>query len=183
MRFLQTFLTICLTGICLVLPATASQRHHRVVRAHTRHASRNHSRRSHTVRHSRASHRGRHSRPARSAHVAPTKYRRRSVGKRRQSASFAQPGIMPARATEIQNALIRAGYLQRGSGVWDAETQAALRRYQKDHHWQDRIVPDARALIALGLGPQEDQSALDPAARTAPSALAQSEVNVPAGNP
>ena len=78
------------------------------------------------------------------------------------------------RATQIQNALIRAGYLQHGSGTWDAETTAALRRYQQEHHWQSRVVPDARALIALGLGPRRDQSSLYPAvADTAPPTLAE----------
>ncbi len=83
--------------------------------------------------------------------------------------STAPAGITPLRATEIQNALIRAGYLRSGSGVWDAETVAAMRRYQQDHQWQTRLVPDARALIALGLGPNHDQRALYPVvASTAP---------------
>jgi len=84
------------------------------------------------------------------------------------------------RATEIQNALIRAGYLRRGSGQWDADTIAAMRRYQKDHQWQTRLVPDARALIALGLGPRRDQRALYPVvASTAPPLPAGTAMKAP----
>jgi hypothetical protein len=128
-----------LTCACLLLPAMAAHSQRHTVRAH---AKRVHSPSRH---HSSRSHTSRHQRTTSSA------------------------GITPARATEIQNALIRAGYLRRGSGVWDNDTAAAMRRYQQDHHWQTRLVPDARALIALGLGPRRDQNALYPVvARTAP---------------
>ena len=39
------------------------------------------------------------------------------------------------------------------SGKWDEATQQALRRYQADQGWQSKTVPDSRALIRLGLGP------------------------------
>jgi hypothetical protein len=39
------------------------------------------------------------------------------------------------------------------SGKWDEATQQALRRYQADQGWQSKSVPDSRALIRLGLGP------------------------------
>jgi hypothetical protein len=29
-------------------------------------------------------------------------------------------------------------------------------RFQQDHGWQTKMVPDARALIELGLGPRND---------------------------
>lgn len=65
-----------------------------------------------------------------------------------------QQAIKRDRAREIQEALIREHYLQGApTGVWDARTQAAMRRYQADQNWQTRIVPDSRALIKLGLGP------------------------------
>lgn len=65
-----------------------------------------------------------------------------------------QKAIKQDRAREIQEALIREHYLQgKPSGVWDARTQQAMRRYQADQNWQTRIVPDSRALIKLGLGP------------------------------
>jgi hypothetical protein len=65
-----------------------------------------------------------------------------------------QREIDPARATEIQTALIREHYLDGApSGQWDAETEAAMQKYQADHGWQTRLTPDSRALIKLGLGP------------------------------
>lgn len=62
------------------------------------------------------------------------------------------PGIAPARAVEIEQALVGAGYLDHADDHWDAAAVAAMKKYQKDHHWQVKFVPDARALIALGLG-------------------------------
>jgi len=58
------------------------------------------------------------------------------------------------RATEIQTALIKAGYLSGApSGTWDASSQAAMEKLQGDNGWQTKIVPDSRAIIKLGLGP------------------------------
>ena len=31
-----------------------------------------------------------------------------------------------------------------------------MRRYQADHGWQSKTVPDSRALISLGLGPSHE---------------------------
>jgi hypothetical protein len=63
----------------------------------------------------------------------------------------------PQRAIEIQQALIRAHYLTGSpTGQWDAETQAAMVKYQTDNGWQTKITPDSRALIKLGLGPKQD---------------------------
>lgn len=54
----------------------------------------------------------------------------------------------------IQQALIREHYLTgEASGNWDATTQAAMQKYQSDHGWQTRLMPDSRALKSLGLGP------------------------------
>ena len=65
-----------------------------------------------------------------------------------------QQGINAERATEIQQALIRQNYLTgEPTGTWDARTQAALIKYQGDNGWQTKVVPDSRALIKLGLGP------------------------------
>jgi hypothetical protein len=60
----------------------------------------------------------------------------------------------PERATQIQTALVKAGYLTGApSGVWDAQSQAAMEKLQADNGWQTKLVPDSRALIKLGLGP------------------------------
>jgi peptidoglycan hydrolase-like protein with peptidoglycan-binding domain len=61
------------------------------------------------------------------------------------------------RTREIQEALVRQNYLHSApSGIWDQNTRAAMARFQGDHGWQTKMVPDARALIALGLGPSKD---------------------------
>jgi peptidoglycan hydrolase-like protein with peptidoglycan-binding domain len=58
------------------------------------------------------------------------------------------------RAREIQSALIREGYMKgEPSGAWDQATKDAMTRYQSDHGWQTKTLPDSRALIQLGLGP------------------------------
>jgi len=59
------------------------------------------------------------------------------------------------RATAIQSALIKSGYLSgEPTGTWDAESMAAMQKLQSDNGWQTKNVPDSRALIKLGLGPQ-----------------------------
>ena len=31
-----------------------------------------------------------------------------------------------------------------------------MQRYQSDHGWQTKLIPDSRAIIKLGLGPHTD---------------------------
>jgi peptidoglycan hydrolase-like protein with peptidoglycan-binding domain len=65
-----------------------------------------------------------------------------------------QQAIQGDRAREIQTALAREGYLTgEPTGVWDQRTKDAMTRYQADHGWQTKTLPDSRALIQLGLGP------------------------------
>ena len=64
-----------------------------------------------------------------------------------------------ARATEIQGALVKAGYLQSASGHWDQESADAMRKMQADNGWQTKLIPDSRALIKLGLGAENGGSA------------------------
>ena len=65
-----------------------------------------------------------------------------------------QQAIQPDRVKEIQAALIKARYLDgQPSGDWDQTTISAMQKYQADHGWQTRLMPDARALVKLGLGP------------------------------
>jgi len=72
-----------------------------------------------------------------------------------------QQGIKADRATEIQEALIREKYLTgEPTGVWDSRSQAAMVKYQADHGWQTKEVPDSRALIKLGLGPNYSSQTL-----------------------
>jgi hypothetical protein len=68
-----------------------------------------------------------------------------------------QQKIDPERARSIQEALIRAHYLTgEPSGTWNEASEEAMRKYQADHGWQSKTVPDSRALISLGLGPSHD---------------------------
>jgi peptidoglycan hydrolase-like protein with peptidoglycan-binding domain len=94
--------------------------------------------------------------PSRVSSSASSRTSKNSHGKRVAS-KRGQQGIEPARAREIQAALIRQKYLQgEPSGAWDSATQAAMRRFQEDHGWQSKTIPDSRALIRLGLGPSSD---------------------------
>ena len=74
-----------------------------------------------------------------------------------------QRQIDPERAREIQSALIREHYLTgEPSGQWDAESQAAMSKFQADQGWQTKLTPDSRALIKLGLGPNQDTAKVTP---------------------
>jgi len=65
-----------------------------------------------------------------------------------------QQSIQPERVIEIQQALIHVHYLSGDpTGKWDASTVAAMQKYQADHGWQTKLMPDSRALVKLGLGP------------------------------
>ena len=71
-----------------------------------------------------------------------------------KSKMTSQRTIDDERATQIQAALIKAGYLAApASGHWDSASIAAMTKVQADNGWQTKLVPDSRALIKLGLGP------------------------------
>jgi Putative peptidoglycan binding domain len=68
-----------------------------------------------------------------------------------------QQKIDSERAQSIQEALIREHYLKgEATGTWNQASEEAMRRYQADNGWQNKTVPDSRALIKLGLGPSKD---------------------------
>lgn len=74
-------------------------------------------------------------------------------GSKSHSKSHGQQGIDSARATEIQQALIRDHYLTGDpTGKWDSSTIAAMQKFQSDQGWQTKLTPDSRALKKLGLG-------------------------------
>ena len=77
---------------------------------------------------------------------------------RRHSGPSGQRSIDDQRATQIQAALVKTGYLSnsQASGHWDSATQAAMQKFQSDNGWQTKLVPDSRAIIKLGLGPSQD---------------------------
>lgn len=82
------------------------------------------------------------------------------LGKKSKSGSrsMGQRVIDDSRATQIQSALIKSGYLSNdaASGHWDSQTEAAMQKLQADNGWQTKLIPDSRAIIKLGLGPAQD---------------------------
>ncbi len=77
-----------------------------------------------------------------------------SSAKSKKKRHRGQQGIDSERVLQIQIALIREKYLTgEASGVWDQRTKDAMARYQSANHWQTKVLPDSRALIKLGLGP------------------------------
>lgn len=77
--------------------------------------------------------------------------------RRKSSRLRGQQKIDAERAQAIQEALIREHYLHgEATGTWNQASEDAMRKYQADHGWQSKTVPDSRALITLGLGPSKD---------------------------
>lgn len=127
-------------------------------------------------------------------HAASSKKRSRKKTARVRG----QQKIDPERAQAIQEALIREHYLTgTPTGTWNADSEAAMRKFQADNGWQSIVVPDSRALIKLGLGPSKDhllnpESAMttvpdppkaDPAPTTSHSATPASTSPAPAATP
>ena len=88
--------------------------------------------------------------------------------------------LQPERTQEIQQALIREGYLQGdATGEWDARTHDAMLRYQTAHGFPATGLPEAKSLMKLGLGSHPLPPELDgppkagsPAASAAPGDIA-----------
>ena len=77
-------------------------------------------------------------------------------------------GMSSERATEIQSALIQRGYLTgEPTGTWDSSSIAAMLKLQGDNGWQTKFVPDSRALIKLGLGPNSTPTVTAPSTTAA----------------
>lgn len=90
------------------------------------------------------------------SHRGPTSGHWKIPSKKPKAASkiHGQRQIESSRAAQIQEALIKQNYLTgEPSGQWDQQTEAAMRKFQADHGWQTKLMPDSRALIKLGLGP------------------------------
>ncbi len=81
---------------------------------------------------------------------------RKTVSHHRRHRPRGQQKVDAKRVREIQDALVREHYLAKPTGKWDITTQQALKKYQSDNGWQNKVVPDSRALIKLGLGPDND---------------------------
>ena len=88
----------------------------------------------------------------------PTSPKTFKLGKRSKARPkpISQHAIDDTRATQIQTSLIKSGYLSGdASGHWDSQTQAAMQKFQADNGWQTKLIPDSRAIIKLGLGPNQ----------------------------
>ena len=76
-------------------------------------------------------------------------------GKTKAAAAWRSRQLAPTadRYKEIQSALANKGYLnQPASGVWDSQSEEALRRFQHDQNLQPTGKLNSLSLIALGLG-------------------------------
>jgi len=119
------------------------------------------------------------SKSASSTHSTTAKH---SSRKKRSARVRGQQKIDSERARSIQEALIREHYLSgEPAGTWNQASEEAMRRYQGDHGWQTKEVPDSRALIKLGLGPSNDHLLNpDSAMTTGPDAPKVASQNAPA---
>lgn len=121
-------------------------------------------------------------------HSSPKHASTHRSGKKSSKRPRGQQAIDKARAREIQEALVHEHYLSgEPSGTWDAATQAAMRRYQAAQGWQTKTVPDARALIRLGLGPDHEhllnpESAMTTEAAAGPETSARAATTAPPSN-
>jgi hypothetical protein len=88
-----------------------------------------------------------------SSHAGATSHKL-SHSRHKSRRARGQQAIDPDRVTQIQQALIREHYMDvEPNGNWDSITIAAVQKYQADHGWQTKLMPDPRALKSLGLGP------------------------------
>jgi peptidoglycan hydrolase-like protein with peptidoglycan-binding domain len=85
--------------------------------------------------------------------------------------------LQPDRVQEIQQALIREGYLkQEANGKWDDATRDAMRNYQQANGFEVTGLPEAKTLMKLGLGPHPLPADADP------SLVGRASTTPPAGN-
>jgi len=116
----------------------------------------------------------------------PTKTISSKSKKKKSGAAVAhgQHGIDSGRTRQIQEALIHEHYLSgEPTGQWDQSTKDALTKYQEANGWQTKSLPDSRALIKLGLGP--DKKGLlnpDTAVMSSPHELGTAHDSVPGGS-
>jgi len=128
--------------------------------------------------------------PSSSSHKSATssksgkKTTSKSGKKTAKSSAHGQHTIDPERTRQIQEALIHEHYLSgEPTGKWDQSTKDALAKYQEANGWQTKSLPDSRALIKLGLGP--DKKGLlnpDTAVVTSPHELGAPHDTQPGGS-
>ncbi len=92
--------------------------------------------------------------------------------------------IQPERVQEIQQALIREGYLQGDpNGEWDARTRGAMLRYQTINGFPPTGLPEAKSLMKLGLGSHPLPPDLDHGAAAIASPSAAGFTSTPTAPP
>lgn len=113
-----------------------------------------------------------HARRGPTAHHKEVSSRSHKRSVRPVKKTLGQRSIDDSRATQIQAALVKSGYLTVPSGHWDSDTSAAMQKFQADNGWQTKLVPDSRAIIKLGLGPDHvaDRATLNSATTESASA-------------
>jgi hypothetical protein len=95
--------------------------------------------------------------PTVTAHNSTGKHASSHKSGKKKTTARGQQKIDSERAQAIQEALVREHYMSgEPTGTWNQSSEDAMRRYQADHGWQSKTVPDSRALISLGLGPSHD---------------------------
>ena len=106
----------------------------------------------------------------RSSSKTPAKHSRTAAkrGKTKSSAaaSWRSRQLAPTadRYKEIQSSLVSKGYLnQPANGVWNAQSEDALRRFQRDQNLEPTGKLNSLSLIALGLGARRTTVAAAPA--------------------
>jgi peptidoglycan hydrolase-like protein with peptidoglycan-binding domain len=102
----------------------------------------------------------------------------RKTGRKAAARPRTQQQPEPERIREIQQALAARGYAVEPTGVWDARTVEALKKFQEDHNITNlsgRGKLDPLTLIALGLGPSHS--------RPAPSSAAAGQSNTEGNQP
>ena len=117
--------------------------------------------------------------PAQTTSTQPKSTTKKSTKKSRKKRVRGQQKMDPARVRAIQEALVREHYLEKPTGQWDAATQNAMQKYQDDNGWQTKVLPDSRALIKLGLGPDHDHLLNPESAMTSMSGTAQTPAAQP----
>ena len=122
-----------------------------------------------------------HTRPAASSPRCVHKISHRRGKASHKPRPRGQQAIDTTRARQIQEALAREHYLTgQPSGVWDQASQEAMRRYQQAQGWQSKTVPDSRALIRLGLGPDQEHLLNPESAMTTGPALPEPQAKASA---
>jgi peptidoglycan hydrolase-like protein with peptidoglycan-binding domain len=93
--------------------------------------------------------------------------------------------LQPERVQQIQQALIREGYLQGdASGQWDSRTREAMLRYQTMNGFPPSGLPEAKSLMKLGLGSHPLPAELDHgSAEVASPGAAQGDLTVAPPSP